>query len=398
MSLNGMMRTGVSGMNAQANRLSTVSENIANSNTTGYKRADTEFSSLILGNDGGSYSSGAVQTQVRYNISKSGETEFTQSGTDLAIQGDGFFVVQDPSNPAKTYLTRAGSFEPLADGRLANAAGFILMGTQGEDGVLVPVDITSTGKRAAPTTSGYFTGNLPGNAAVDDTVSTSLATYDEAGNEIMLDLEFRMVRQGDAATDETQQWELTVTRRDTGEALGTQQLDFDPTTRQPVGGDNVLEFKLNNADLETGSISLDLSKVQALNSEFEVVGADFDGSAPAALEGIEIGADGMIYGKYDNGELNPMYQIKIADVASPDKLNPLPGNVYETTIESGDWLAGNPGDGGRGLIQSGALESSNVDIAEELTTMIEAQRAYTANSKSFQTGSELMEILVNLKR
>lgn len=406
MSLNGMMRTGVSGMNAQANRLSTVSENIANSNTTGYKRADTEFTSLILGNSGGGYSSGAVETDVRYHISKGGETEFTQSGTDLAIKGEGFFVVQDPMNPDKTYLTRAGSFVPDGEGRLVNAAGFILMGTQAGKGAvveqdLVPVDITAGGMEAVPTTEGYFSGNLPGNSAVGDTVSTSLTTYDKAGNEVVVDLEFEMVDAGDPVADTPQIWNLVITRRDTGAVLNVsanpQVIEFDASTRELLTGGN-MTLSLDSADADAETITFDLSGMQALNADFEVDRADFNGSEPANIDGVEIAADGVVYAKYDNGDLRPMYQLKLGAVASPDKLNPLPGNVYETTVDSGDWAFSDPGDGGRGVLQAGALESSNVDIAEELTTMIESQRAYTANSKSFQTGSELMDILVNLKR
>ena len=126
MSLYGMMRTGVSGMNAQANRLSTVADNIANAGTTGYKRSSTEFSSLIIPNVTGNYTSGGVTTSVRYATSQQGDLKYTTSTTDLAINGDGFFVVQDPSG--KPFLTRAGSFVPDGDGRLVNAAGFYLMG------------------------------------------------------------------------------------------------------------------------------------------------------------------------------------------------------------------------------------------------------------------------------
>ena len=126
MSLYGMMRTGVSGMNAQANRLSTVADNIANSGTTGYKRSTTEFSSLIIPTVTGNYTSGGVTTTIRNSISQQGDLKYTTSGSDLAINGDGFFVVQNSSGTP--FLTRAGSFVPDGEGRLVNAAGFYLMG------------------------------------------------------------------------------------------------------------------------------------------------------------------------------------------------------------------------------------------------------------------------------
>ncbi len=121
MSLFGMMRTGVSGMSAQANRLSTVADNIANSNTTGYKRSDTEFASMLLPSTEGSYNSGGVKTEVRSEISDQGVIQYTNSSTDLAIDGNGFFIVQDQSG--NIFLTRAGSFTVNDEGHLVNAAG-----------------------------------------------------------------------------------------------------------------------------------------------------------------------------------------------------------------------------------------------------------------------------------
>jgi flagellar hook protein FlgE len=114
MSLYGMMRTGASGMNAQANRLGTVADNMANANTTGYKKASAEFSSLILPGSAGSYNSGAVTTDVRYSITQAGALEFTSSKTDLALDGGGFFIVTDDND--LPFLTRAGSFVPDGEG------------------------------------------------------------------------------------------------------------------------------------------------------------------------------------------------------------------------------------------------------------------------------------------
>ncbi len=125
---------------------------------------------------------------------------------------------------------------------------------------------------------------------------------------------------------------------------------------------------------------------------------DIDGIGPSGVAGYEISDDGIVYLKYENGDLAPKYRIAMANVQSPDNLKPLAGNVYSQSNDSGVIVMGYAGNGGFGTILSGALEDSNVDIAEELTSMIESQRNYTANSKVFQTGSELMEVLVNLKR
>src|SRR5690606_7614819 len=169
MSLYGMMRTGVSGMNAQASRLATVADNIANSGTTGYKRARAEFSTLVMPNSGGSYVSGRVNTTVQRSVTSSGIIQPTTSATDHAIDGNGMFLVQDAGG--SVFMTRAGNFVPDGSGRLVNAAGFQLLGYSTANGPptvtangyegLEPISVAQTGLRATPTTTGLFTANLP---------------------------------------------------------------------------------------------------------------------------------------------------------------------------------------------------------------------------------------------
>jgi flagellar hook protein FlgE len=123
-----------------------------------------------------------------------------------------------------------------------------------------------------------------------------------------------------------------------------------------------------------------------------------NGNAPSAVERVEIDDNGILYAVYENGARAPTFQIPLARVTSPDNLQPLAGNVYSPSLDSGDVQVGFAGQSGFGTVVSGALEKSTVDIATELTTMIESQHSYTANSKVFQTGTELMEVLINLRR
>ena len=167
MSLYGTMRTGVSGMNAQANRLGTVAENIANSSTVGYKKASVQFSSMILPATGGAYNSGGVETDIRYSISDQGTFSYTTSATDLAVNGNGFFIVS--GGDGVEYLIRAGSFEVMDDGTLRNAAGYTLMGYEysstsdptivvnGFEG-LTPVNLCSASISATASTAGQQIG------------------------------------------------------------------------------------------------------------------------------------------------------------------------------------------------------------------------------------------------
>jgi len=425
MSLYGMMRTGVSGMNAQANRLSTVADNIANSSTNGYKRANTEFSTLVVPSTQGSYNSGGVTTTVRNAISTQGVLQYTTSITDLAVNGSGFFVVQNGGG--QPYLTRAGSFVLDGEGRLVNAAGFQLMGYSYANGTpsatangyagLEPITISQPELVATPSRNGLFAGNLPLGAEIVDTTAppagagqstagdntgaseysakTSLVAYGNRGEQVILDVYF--TKTGD------DQWEVAVFDRadaapDTSfpyasGPLATEQLTFDPITGK-VSGTDAITIPVPGGD----NLELDLSQLTQLDSGFQVQDAKVDGTPPSSIESIEISAEGVIYAQYDDGSFKPLYRIPLADVTSPDQLRVLSGNVFAESAESGAVRLGFAGSDGFGEIASGALENSNVDIAEELTSMIESQRSYTANSKVFQTGSDLMELLVNLKR
>src|SRR5690242_12204851 len=203
MSLYGVMRTGVSGMAAQSNKLSTVSDNIANVNTTGYKRASTEFSSLILKSGSGNYDSGAVETHVRYAITDPGHMSFTTSTTDLAVQGNGFFMVSDATG-TQQFLTRAGSFVPDSQGNLVNAAGFYLVGYPGavtgiSTNSTAGMQIVNIGKaqlQAQPSTLATVNGNLDPSAAIiagppgpgSFSSKSSIVAYDNIGRPVTLDV------------------------------------------------------------------------------------------------------------------------------------------------------------------------------------------------------------------
>ncbi|MGF6172737.1 flagellar hook protein FlgE [Ensifer sp. 4252] len=403
MSLYGSMRTGVSGMNAQSNRLGTVAENIANANTTGYKRASTEFSSMILPSGGGNYNSGGVETQVRYSISQQGGTSYTTSSSDLMINGGGFFIVQ--GNGGENFLTRAGSFVPDKDGNLVNTAGFKLMGYEykagadptvvvnGFDG-LTEVKLKDEGLVASGSTKGAMDANLPSGAAINDQSKTSMVVYDSQGNTRILDFTYTKTA--------ANAWSLNVVDRTSGTPIGTQTMTFDAAgkrlTATPATLTTTAITNLPGTGANLGALTIDTTKTTQLGGDFTSSGGGIDGSKPSKMSGFEIDKEGVVYVKYGDGNLIPKFRIALATVQSPDRLLPQSGNVYSQGTDSGVIVTGFAGSGAFGNIQSKALENSNVDIANELTSMIEAQRNYTANSKVFQTASDLLEVLVNLKR
>ena len=396
MSLSGMMRTGASGMNAQASRLGTVADNIANSNTTGYKKASTQFESLILPTGGGAYNSGGVIPHTRYSISEEGTYTNTTSVTDLAIKGEGFFIVQ--GTDGVEYLTRAGAFTVQSDGTLVNTAGFTLMGypysTTADPTIVIngfaglePVVLSDDKLAATPSENGVLGGNLPGNEVVGFSKPTSLVAYDSQGNERLLN--FTYTKTGDNA------WSLSVDYDGTN-ISGPTAVTFDANGNL-IGPSSITTTALTTAGTSLNAITIDLSNTTQLGGEFSADG-DIDGKGAKEVVEYPIRADGVVSLKYADGELVPKYRLALATVQSPDMLDPLAGNVYSQSRDSGVVVVGYPENGGLGSIVSNTLEDSNVDIAEELTSMIESQRNYTANSKVFQTGSDLMDVLVNLKR
>lgn len=423
MSLFGTMKTAVSGMNGQANRLGTVGDNIANSSTTAYKSASTSFSSLVLPSTSGNYNSGGIESRTSYSVSEQGALEYTTSGSDLAIQGDGFFIVQDTAG--NIFLTRAGSFTVNDEGNLVNDAGYILLGYSASSGTpttvvnsydgLEPITLSDTGLTAVATTNGSLTGNLNIDAAVvaagsyasdnvatidlttDSILKTSVTTYDSAGSEVTYDFYFTKTANNtwqvavydaaDASTSGGSSFPYSSA------AITTSTMVYDATTHKlaTVGGSSTLSVTVNGVDF-------DLSGMSQLASKSAISDGSANGSPAEAMTGFEVDSDGTVYATYAKSDPKALYQIALATVPSPDNLTLFSGNVYRTSATSGVVTIGFAGSSGFGKIVAGALEASNVDIASELTEMIEAQRTYTANSKVFQTGSDLMDVLINLAR
>jgi len=421
MSLYGMMRTSVSGMNAQANRLSTVADNIANSSTVGYKRERTDFSTMVVPGTFGAYQSGGVNTTIRYAISQQGTLQATTSITDLAVNGNGMFVVE--SSSGTPYLTRAGAFVPDAEGRLVNAAGYYLMGYSLADGAhtaiangfdgLEALRVPQNSLTSDPTTTGEVTANLDSDSAVvagarpsgntaaaQFTSKTSLVVYDNLGGEVLLDVYFTKTG--------ANTWDVSVFNK-ADAATGSAPFPYSPGTPAAALHNSTMTFNPATGELTSAgqltmtipngsAFSLDVSKVSQLAEDFMIFDASANGRPPAEIESIVVSKNGTLVAHYSNGAVKELYRIPLATARSPDMLRVLPGNVFSQSNESGDIRIGFPTESDFGSMESGMLEESNADLAEELTLMIESQRSYTANSKVFQTGADLMDILVNVRR
>lgn len=412
MSLFSTLTTSVSGMSAQSFKLATISDNVANVDTIGYKQAGTQFESLVEELNSTSYNAAGVGTRVRYNISEQGDLTATTSPTDLAVQGNGFFIVRDAAGA--TFLTRAGSFRQDDQGNLVNAAGFTLMGYSTASGAtsadglgsLTPVNVRTDGLTATPSTDGTFSANLDSTAAVATgnlpstnrspvtyTSKSSLVAYDNLGDATTLDLYFTKT-----AADT---WELAIYNASNAAsgttfpysqpALAVDTLNFDPQNGQLVGTSSV------SVNIPNGrTMTVDFSKMTQVASSFAVETATTNGNSPSALESLTVKSDGTLTGVYANGKEKPIYTIPLASVPSVDNLTVVPGNVFRAGTASGDIVVGTAGLAGLGSMQSSSLEASTVDLATQLTDMIVAQRGYESNTKVFQTGSELLSLLTTM--
>jgi flagellar hook protein FlgE len=421
MSIYNAMRTSTSGMAGQANRLGAVADNVANATTVGYKRADVEFSSFLIDTGPATYTSGGIESTTRRAISLQGPLRATQSPTDIALSGRGFLMVADADG--RNTITRSGSFVTDGEGRMVNTAGFFLQGFPIENGV-IPDSVTAgfTGLETVvidtraldvePSEAGFIEANVPSTAAIVPAASlptanaagaqfsgkTSIVAYGNLGEQMLIDLYF--------AKSAALTWEVTAYDASTAAATGgpfpysapalaTTTLAFDGTTGRLTGASaNNIAFTVPGGQ----TLTIDLSKMSQFATSFTMIGSSVDGNPPIAAKSVEIGSDGIVNLTYENGLKVPVYRLPLADVRGPDWLLARTGNVFEESPDSGDIVLGFPQEGGLGRTVAGTLEDANVDIANELTEMIDAQRSYGANSKVFQTGAEMFDVLLTLKR
>ncbi len=419
MGLYDAMNASVTGMNAQSNYLANIGQNISNAGTVGYKQADTEFSTLVDQAAVGQTSAGGVSSVTRLDVSQQGTLQGSTSSTDLAVSGNGFFVVSDSGG--QQYLTRAGSFVPDASGNLVNSGGYYLNGYSLAKGAptivsnslagMQVVNIDAPGLSATATTSGILTANLPSTASTIDLTppstqklpsdNTAASTYSEKTSMVMYDnlgashtIDIYMANTG------SNNWEVTAFDHSAA-TNGSFPYTSGPLKTQ------ALNFSAANGNLTTGSpfsftvpggapMSLDLSGMTQLAGSFAVSASTVNGNAPASISSVTIGIDGTLSYQLSNGSTVAGYKIPLANVASPDNLLPVTGNVFSANILSGQPSVGTAGTGGLGTIKSSELEQSTVDIATELTNMIVAQRGYQANAQVFKAGADLLSSLIQM--
>lgn len=398
---------GLSGLNAASKSLEVIGNNVSNASTVGFKQSKTQFADVYANSLTGS---GASQIGIGTKIAKV-QQQFTQgniTGTnnplDIAINGGGFFRLSD--NGTITY-SRNGQFQLDREGFIvtndnrrltgfvANAAGVLQTGS--------PTDILINTADLQPRASTEVVGlvNLDSRSADlpaasfnpnDPTTyhnSTSVTIYDSLGNDHTLQSFF--VKTG-AGT-----WDVFTTVDGITPATALTTMTFTGTGVSPAGATATLSVPVTTGATTPMSVDLDFSGSTQFGSNFSVNSLVADGYTSGRLSGFNVGGDGMIVGRYSNGETAILGQLVLANFANPNGLQALGNNAWAETSASGSALVGVPNTGGLGQLQSSALEDSNVDLTAELVNMITAQRVYQANAQTIKTQDQVMQTLVNLR-
>ncbi len=407
----GSLFAGISGLNANSTAMTVIGDNIANVNTTAFKANRSSFANVLSQSLGGSIGNGVGRGVEFWGASPlwtQGSLENTGSPTDLAINGKGFFIVQDDSG--SNFYTRAGQFHLDDVGDMVNPDGYLVQGYEidinGNLGNLTTISIP--GERISPpmaTTEFSFDINLDSRTAVGATYSTSQSVFDSLGNAIPLTLTF--TRQAAAQT-----WSVAASVPApngpvtiNGGASAAVTFDSNGNLTAPAA-DSALAINLGNGATTPLTVSWDLYDASGVfNGDVTGFASDSattfqyqNGYSSGVLRGISVDEDGVVTAAYSNGQLTPTYQIALADFPSYDGLAKLGQNLYAESLASGQPMPGVAGNGRLGSITPSAIEMSNVDLAQEFVKMITTQRAFQANSRVITTSDEILSELINIKR
>ncbi len=407
------MFSAISGLRAHQTKMDVTGNNIANVNTVGYKSSTTVFQDTLsqvvrAGGAPAADRGGTNPAQIGLGVKVAaittnwtqGATQSTGRSTDFMIEGDGFFVTR--SGTEQLY-TRAGSFDFDGAGKLVTPDGSVLQGwmatgtgainTNGPIGDLSVPYGQIVNPRAS--TAGSLLGNLPADAATGTTVTSAITMYDTLGNP--QNVTYSLTKMG--AND----WDLDVIANGvtlindaavTYNAAGVMTAPAAPFTLS-VNPNTVSAAAFPSWNT---AVTIDLSGVTQFGGSSTVTAPNQNGYAQGSLQSFQLGNDGTIMGVYSNGLRQPLGRLALASFNNPGGLEKAGSSTFRVGDNSGVAMVGEAGAGGRGVLNSGALEMSNVDLAEEFTGLIVAQRGFQANSRVITSSDEILQDLVNLKR
>lgn len=434
---------GISGLNAAARNLEVIGNNIANANTVGAKVSRAEFADIYANAavyQAASAPGMGVQVRAITQQFSQGSIRATENTNDLAINGQGFFVIQKPGELDRAY-TRNGQFQLDKDSYMVTVDGMRLKGfsvdpaTGRSTGVLGDIRLPQTGIMPNPTSTASLGVNLDARTTAPTpstpafalgnpdsyTSSTSMTVYDQQGNEHVLGTYYRR-------TGTDNQWEVytsldgkAVPSFTTGTQVPVGRLTFNPdgtlnaaqsgtlnaagTTLAIPGASLALQLPFPAATLPVppsvsntvAPVSLSFAAATQFGSAFGVTDVSQNGYGPGQLTGFVVDAQGTVQARYSNGRTVAAARVALADFQNDQGLIPMGNNMWRATTVSGTPAIGEPGTGNLGVLQGGALEDSNIDLTTQLVDMITAQRAYQANAQTIKTQDQMLATLVNLR-
>jgi flagellar hook protein FlgE len=446
MSVYGALYSGVSGLAANSNALGMIADNITNVNTIGYKSTQARFETLVTDGSNAIYSPGGVKAQPQTLINQPGLLQASDSDTDLGISGAGFFVVSgSPSDNVQAdnmSFTRAGSFFPDDEGYLRNTAGLYLKGWPIDADGNIPTNLGDLSTLETIRTSG-LTGTaeattkvtLRANLQSSQTVSPQEATYDPTDNANNLasgnvkpdferDIEIYDAQGGThtitmgmlKAGDNT--WHVELYAKPASDVapgpglidgqIATGDISFNPDASFNMAGTTASLLSAIHVDWTGSAAPSDVSfnfgsdgKTDGFtqyDSTSTMISKSVNGAVFGNVIGVEIGTDGIVTAKFDNGLVKDVYQLPLATFQNPNGLERRNGNSFTESDQSGSFSLQVAGTGGAGLISPSTLEASTVDLASEFSNLITTQRAYSASTKVITTADQMLDELNNLKR
>jgi flagellar hook protein FlgE len=436
MTISSSLNAGVTGLNVNASKLATISDNIANSNTSGYKRATADFQSLVMDQGSGSYSAGGVRVTTGRQVDQQGSLLTTNNATDLSIRGRGMIPVTPVSalNGSKgafpLQMTTTGSFRADDEGILRTKGGHALLGWPADkDGTipssprdtvsdLEPVRVEASRLEGNPTTRISLGVNLPATDTAAGASGTArelpLQYFGNLGEALNLDISFTPDVSGPGASNS---WRMEIT--DPAQPVGSRVIGafdivFDATRDDGGTIDRVTPVgPTDSYDPDTGLITVatpsgdlaidigtknDRQGLSQISNTFAPLSVEKDGSPAGNLTSVEVDPNGKLRAIYDTGFTRVIYQIPVVDVPNPNGLRSLSSQTYEVSGESGAFYLWDAGDGPAGDMLGYSREESATDVAAELTQLIQTQRAYSSNAKVIQTVDEMLQETTNIKR
>lgn len=435
MSISSSLNAGVAGLAANATRLAAISDNIANSGTYGYKRAVADFESMVINQARGAgvYSAGGVRASTTRLIEERGSLVATSNALDIAVSGRGMLPVipsvtlDNQMGEQPLMMTTTGAFRTDADGTLRTESGLVLLGWPANaDGTipvlprdtvsgLQPVVINANQTAGDPTTSMNLGVNLP---AVDteagssgEALPLSVEYFGNLGTSETLGITFTPTVPASGSSNE---WTMVITNSaQAGAVIGEYTLTFDDSRGSGGTLASVSVVSGGAYDSATGTLDLtvaggplsmtigrigDTNGLTQLSDSFAPTAITKDGSPVGNLTAVEVDENGYIKATYDTGFIRTVYQIPLVDVPNQNGLIALDNQTFQVSPTSGSFFLWDAGDGPTGSVEGYAREGSAVDVAQELTNLIQTQRAYSSNAKVIQTVDEMLQETTNIKR